>query len=279
MANYYFRRISDGEKVMERSLAEINAKAKREANKFGQAIQVFVDKAERGVGMKSHRQVSMARNPVSKHVEMWYNEGKQYSLERRANGSYDLENDRQGVLYTMYGTLKQNRDRLTALGFSRKRTMARNPVPKLRPHVGSWAIIEKKTGKVVTEIWRDDPRIKTLNLAKYKAVPIDVHLASLSVKRNPIDFSPPEYSYFQARGDARGAEVARARKPKRMAAHKRRGWVGGAKAAGGSRKPFVVVATKAGKSQTFKTMTLREAKEIAEAMADNGFKATVSTND
>lgn len=52
--------------------------------------------------------------------------------------------------------------------------------PPLRPHVGSWAIIDNQTGAAVAEIWRDDPRIHALNLKRYRAVPIDVHLASLS---------------------------------------------------------------------------------------------------
>jgi hypothetical protein len=101
------------------------------------------------------------------------------------------------------------------------------------------------------------------------------------MKRNPIDFGSaiPEYYYGAQRGHAQAAITSRARKPKRLAAHGRRGWLGAPKAAAGSRKPFKVVAVKGGKSQTFKTMTLAEAKEIAEAMADNGFKATVSTND
>lgn len=65
--------------------------------------------------------------------------------------------------------------------------------PALRQHVGSWFIVDKTTGETVTEIFRDDPRIHALNTKRYKAVPADVALAALSVRKNPVGRSMKFY--------------------------------------------------------------------------------------
>lgn len=54
--------------------------------------------------------------------------------------------------------------------------------PPLARHVGSWAIIRTATGECVAELFRDSKAIRYLNAAKYHAIPIDQHLASLSKK-------------------------------------------------------------------------------------------------
>ncbi len=58
---YWFRKISDGEKVLASTLQEITRLARREATRFAQAVQVHSQE-----GRKSHRVESMARNPARK---------------------------------------------------------------------------------------------------------------------------------------------------------------------------------------------------------------------
>jgi|SRR5579862_5430694 len=62
MPSYYFRSIADGEKKVAHSLAEIGRMAQREADRFGQAIQIYTG----DTGRKSHRKISMAKNPAGK---------------------------------------------------------------------------------------------------------------------------------------------------------------------------------------------------------------------
>lgn len=59
MANYWFHSLATGEKVIKQTVQEISRAAQREADRFGQAVQVHT-----GEGRKSHRKVSMARNPI-----------------------------------------------------------------------------------------------------------------------------------------------------------------------------------------------------------------------
>lgn len=222
MASYYFRRISDGEKVVERTLAAINKRAKVEATKFGQAVQVYVDKAEQGVGMRSHRQMSMARNPIS-HKTMYFRDAigdpkKQYALK--------------WVDETPYA-----KGHWLFNGYDGHMHFADQPIANIINHLRKDNYIQK--GKF---------------------------------QRNPIDFAPPEYSYFQARGDARAAEVSRAQKPKRMAVHRKRGWLGGnaepkATAAYEVRAPQLKLVEKVG--------TLEEAKRVAKALAKQGYSAEI----
>ena len=65
MPTYWFRSISSGAKVTASTLQEINRLAQREANKFGQGIQVHSES-----GRKSHRRMSAARNPINGRVYM-----------------------------------------------------------------------------------------------------------------------------------------------------------------------------------------------------------------
>lgn len=61
MPTYWFRSISSGAKVTASSLQAINRLAQREADKFGQGIQVHSES-----GRKSHRRMSAARNPAKR---------------------------------------------------------------------------------------------------------------------------------------------------------------------------------------------------------------------
>lgn len=61
MPTYWFRSISSGEKVTATSLQAINRLAQREADKFGQGVQVHSES-----GRKSHRRMSAARNPAKR---------------------------------------------------------------------------------------------------------------------------------------------------------------------------------------------------------------------
>lgn len=219
MASYYFKRISDGEKVVARTLADINAKAKREANKFGQAVQVFVDKAERGVGMKSHRQVSMARNPVKDYrykVEWTPWKSKVPFIKTYKTKSHYMSDYKTYVTYNGYG-----------------HRLLEDPVSEAGAR----------------------------------------HLKKMGFRTNP-EF-PPDYWQAHATADARQRQRERETKPKRLAAHARRGWTSVAEKISSGAKPYHVKATKAGKSQSYKTMTLREAKDIAQALAENGWRAEV----
>lgn len=115
MANYWFRRISDGEKVIASSLQEITRLARREATKFAQQVQVHSGTG----GRKSHRVESMARNPVAQqHIVKWFDpiqreeKWKAYSSKARADkaaaqhrafGSKDVR-----VQSTGSGTYKAN---------------------------------------------------------------------------------------------------------------------------------------------------------------------------
>ena len=61
MPTYWFRSISSGEKVTASTLQGINRLAQREADRFGQGIQVHSES-----GRKSHRRMSAARNPAKR---------------------------------------------------------------------------------------------------------------------------------------------------------------------------------------------------------------------
>jgi metal-responsive CopG/Arc/MetJ family transcriptional regulator len=81
-------------------------------------------------------------------------------------------------------------------------------IPKLRRHVGSYAVVEIKTGQVVGELFKDSKLLDKVNFDKYKLVPIDEWLASLSRKENPIMATrTPTPAQLAAR--ARFAEMAR----------------------------------------------------------------------
>lgn len=216
MASYYFRRISDGEKVVERTLAAINKRAKLEATKFGQAVQVYVDKAERGVGMRSHRQMSMARNPVKESAYEFVHE---YAGDMR-RGTLSFDNARYAKFYA-------------------------EELVRLYERPVKWR-------KIGSKVWKTE-RTK-------------------SFSRNPIDFSPPEYSSFRERGDARDGEISRARKPKRMAVHSRRGWMGG-KAAPKAKATYEVRAPELKLREP--ATTLEEAKRIAKALAKQGYTSEI----
>lgn len=60
MPDYWFRSLATGEKVIRSTVQEISRAAQREANRFGQAVQIHTGMEAR----KSHRKESMARNPV-----------------------------------------------------------------------------------------------------------------------------------------------------------------------------------------------------------------------
>jgi hypothetical protein len=53
-------------------------------------------------------------------------------------------------------------------------------VPELKAHESSWMIVERSTGKVVTELFRGSKAINQLNTNKYEAIPAGKYLASLS---------------------------------------------------------------------------------------------------
>src|SRR5690606_23787732 len=72
-------------------------------------------------------------------------------------------------------------------------------IPPLPPHVGSWMIVDRTTGKAVTEIFKDSKAIKFLNRDKYDAVPADKYLASLN---KPEKAPEPEFGLAQAEVEA-----------------------------------------------------------------------------
>jgi hypothetical protein len=81
-------------------------------------------------------------------------------------------------------------------------------IPKLRRHVGSYAVVEIKSGQVVGELFKDSRLLNKVNFDKYKLVPIDEWLASLSRKENPIMATrTPSPAQLAAR--ERFAEMAR----------------------------------------------------------------------
>jgi hypothetical protein len=81
-------------------------------------------------------------------------------------------------------------------------------IPKLRRHVGSYAVVEIKSGQVVGELFKDSKLLGKVNFDKYKLVPIDEWLASLSRKENPIMATrTPSPAQLAAR--ERFAEMAR----------------------------------------------------------------------
>jgi hypothetical protein len=81
-------------------------------------------------------------------------------------------------------------------------------IPKLRRHVGSYAVVEIKSGQVVGELFKDSKLLDKVNFDKYKLVPIDEWLASLSRKENPIMATrTPSPAQLAAR--ERFAEMAR----------------------------------------------------------------------
>lgn len=81
---YYFRSIETGEKIFADTLAEINRLAKREANKFAQAVQVYTASTR-----KSHRQASYAKNPAKPYYVLFVRfDGQKWGPEF---GDYDKE--------------------------------------------------------------------------------------------------------------------------------------------------------------------------------------------
>jgi hypothetical protein len=53
-------------------------------------------------------------------------------------------------------------------------------VPPLKDHEGSWVIVDKQTGQVVLELFRDSVAISYLNFARYAAIPIHTYLAGVN---------------------------------------------------------------------------------------------------
>jgi hypothetical protein len=64
-------------------------------------------------------------------------------------------------------------------------------IPPLKPHEGSWMVVDRKTGKAVTEIFKNDEAINRLNLEKYKAVPAGEYLGDLN-KNIKAEAAAPE---------------------------------------------------------------------------------------
>lgn len=218
MANYYFRSIASGEKIVARTLKEINAKARREADKFGQAVQVFVDKAERGVGMKSHRQVSMARNPVAdrfgnKYVVQFNSADKYAQWSGPAEDHFASKQEA-----TKYAKWLREQGHLKVRVKGLTRTMARNP------DAGSYT---------------------------------------------------DAYGYI-ARDRVAASDRSRARKPKRLAAHARRGWLGGKEKAASKPTEYRVVMPQLKVHEI--AHSLAEAEAIARSYAKQGFKAEVHSD-
>lgn len=73
---YWFRSLATGDKVTATSLQEITRKAQREADRFGQGVQIHSGPA----GRKSHRVASYARNPVEKPQFTFTHNGVRYSV-------------------------------------------------------------------------------------------------------------------------------------------------------------------------------------------------------
>jgi len=69
----------------------------------------------------------------------------------------------------------------------------RNPTmrPGLKSYESSYVIVDKKTGKAVTELFKDSKLLDKINTEKYEIVPISKWLAKLSVKENPMKKPSP----------------------------------------------------------------------------------------
>lgn len=85
MASYWFRSLQHGEKVVANTVQEISRLAQREADKFGGSVQVHSGEA----GRKSHRKVSMARNPIGSASGglVTYNQGRKAAKTGKYQGS------------------------------------------------------------------------------------------------------------------------------------------------------------------------------------------------
>jgi hypothetical protein len=55
-----------------------------------------------------------------------------------------------------------------------------NGIPPLKPHEGSWAVVDRHTGQAVMEIFRGSHLVKMVDLDKFRLVPIASYLASLN---------------------------------------------------------------------------------------------------
>lgn len=51
--------------------------------------------------------------------------------------------------------------------------------PTLKPHEGSWIIVNRHTGEAIMELFRGSKLIQYLNTEKYKAVPVLEYLVEL----------------------------------------------------------------------------------------------------
>jgi hypothetical protein len=52
-------------------------------------------------------------------------------------------------------------------------------IPPLKPHEGSWAVIDRHTGQVVMEVFRGSYLVKMVDLDRFRLVPIASYLASM----------------------------------------------------------------------------------------------------
>jgi hypothetical protein len=52
-------------------------------------------------------------------------------------------------------------------------------IPPLKPHEGSWAVIDRQTGQVVMEVFRGSYLVKMVDLDRFRLVPIASYLASM----------------------------------------------------------------------------------------------------
>jgi hypothetical protein len=56
----------------------------------------------------------------------------------------------------------------------------RNGIPPLKPHEGSWAVVDRQTGQAVAEVFRGSNLVKMVDLERFQLVPIASYLASLN---------------------------------------------------------------------------------------------------
>ena len=84
MPSYWFRSLATGEKIVKNTVQEISRAAQREADRFGQSVQVHT-----GEGRKSHRKMSMARNPIGGGSGglVTYNQGRRAAKTGKYQGS------------------------------------------------------------------------------------------------------------------------------------------------------------------------------------------------
>lgn len=122
---YYVRDPYKGEKVFRDTLAEINAVARRLANKLGEAVQVYGSDTR-----KSHRQASYARNPVIKDTP--------YTAQMPHGAAYVIRYTHSGQKFNAFYTSKENAEdamqKMLARGtytprlYRIVRNMKRNPI-------------------------------------------------------------------------------------------------------------------------------------------------------